>query len=79
MIMQSDKLSEIVGKNIRRRRSELGMTQKELAERLDITQGALSDIENGKRSPGIKSIADFSEILNIPPSHLLSAETLASA
>ena len=78
MIMQADTLSKIVGQNIRKRRSELNMTQTELADKLGITAGAISDIELGKRSPGIKTIAEFSEALRIPPSYLLSAETVVA-
>jgi len=78
MIMQADTLSKIVGQNIRKRRSELNMTQTELADKLGITAGAISDIELGKRSPGIKTIAELSEALRIPPSYLLSAETVVA-
>ena len=76
--MQSDTLSKVIGQNIRYRRSELGMTQVELAAAVGITQGALSDIECGKRSPGAKTIAIFAEILKIPPSYLLSTETVTA-
>jgi len=78
MEMQVEKLSRIIGKNIKRRRIELRMTQSELAERMGITQGALSDIENGKRSPLLKTIADFSETLEVPPSYLLTESVLAN-
>ena len=77
--MQVEKLSRIIGENIKRRRIELRMTQIELAERMGITQGALSDIENGKRSPLLKTIADFSETLEVPPSYLLSEAVLANS
>jgi DNA-binding XRE family transcriptional regulator len=76
--MQAEKLSRIIGKNIRRRRTELRLTQVELSKRLGITQGALSDVENGRRSPGLETLAKFSEALEVPPSYLLSEAALAT-
>jgi transcriptional regulator with XRE-family HTH domain len=78
MDMQPEKLSRVIGENVRRRRTELRLTQVELAGRLGITQGAISDVENGRRSPLMGTLARMSEILEVPPSYLLSEAALAA-
>jgi transcriptional regulator with XRE-family HTH domain len=78
MEMQAEKLSRIIGENVRRRRTELRLTQVDLSRRLGITQGAISDLENGKRSPLMGTVAKVAEILEVPPSYLLSEAALAS-
>lgn len=52
----------MVGERIRSLRGELQLTQKELADKLEITRSALSLYETNKREPDyatIKRIADF--------------------
>lgn len=44
-------LAVVVGNNISRRRKGVGLTQAELAERLDIGGDSLSRIENGIVAP----------------------------
>lgn len=53
------KLVEIVGKNISARRRELGMSQKELAIRLDITQDALNRMEKGHIAPKMSRLEEI--------------------
>ena len=76
--MQAEKLSRVIGENVRRRRTELRLTQVELSKKLGITQGALSDVENGRRSPLMGTLANISEVLEVPPSYLLSEAALAT-
>lgn len=45
---ETQKLMKAIGKNIKVRRSELGMTQEKLSELADINEKFLSSIENGK-------------------------------
>lgn len=44
-------VENILGKNIRDLRKELGLTQEECGDKLDITGGYVSDIERGKAIP----------------------------
>ena len=46
-----DSLTRQLGKNIRRRRKKLGLTQEQLAEMLGVGHQALSRIEQGKMAP----------------------------
>ena len=76
--MQPQKLSEVIGQNIRRRRDELKMTQAELAGAVGVAQGYISDLEAGKRTPRVGRIANIAEVLTVPPSYLMSTEHLAT-
>lgn len=64
------KLVEIVGKNISMRRRLLGMSQKELAIRLDITQDALNRMEKGKIAPKMSRLEDIAQHLQCPVTFL---------
>lgn len=47
------------GKRFRAFRKSLGLTQAELAARLDTTQGNIGHIENGRRKPGAEVLANL--------------------
>ena len=49
--MPDKKLAEIVGENISERRRRLGLSQKELADRLEISQDAMARMEKGRIAP----------------------------
>ena len=68
------KLVEIVGKNISERRKKLGMSQKELAIRLDITQDALNRMEKGRIAPKMSRLENIAEILQCPVSYLVRSK-----
>lgn len=57
-------LTEILGKNITERRRKLGLSQKELAARLGITQDAMARMEKGKIAPKMSRIEDLAAILD---------------
>lgn len=49
--------------NIVKFRKKLGMTQKMLATRLDVSQQFISDIENGKTIPSLTFACSLKEVL----------------
>ena len=51
-----------------------GITQKELAERLGVSQAAVTNWVKGKNSPDIDVLADICEFLNITVSNLLGID-----
>lgn len=63
------KLAEIVGQNIVMRRKELGLSQKELALHLGITQDALNRMEKGHIAPKLSRFEDLARHLNCPVSY----------
>lgn len=59
-----------IGKNIKKHRTEKGMTQDQLAEKLNVTRQAISNWETGKTQPGIETLTTIATHLGI------SVETL---
>lgn len=51
--------------NIREKREELGLSQKELAEKSGITQSFLCDIEQGRSKPSIDVAIKLAKVLNV--------------
>lgn len=60
-----------MGKRIRLRRKELGLTQNKLAELLDISNNHLSAIENGKEKPSLEKFVTLCDLLKTTPDFLL--------
>lgn len=61
------------GKMIRLARMRSGMTQDELARKLNVKQGTVGAWEIGYSFPRPKSMVKLCEILNIPVEELLKA------
>jgi XRE family transcriptional regulator, regulator of sulfur utilization len=57
-----------VGIAIRSIRRKIGITQYELAERCNISQTSLSQIENGIKRPSTRTIKKVCEVLEVPES-----------
>ena len=51
--------------NIKERREQLGISQKELAEKADISQSFLCDIEQGRSKPSIDTAVKLADALDI--------------
>lgn len=65
------------GAFIARRRKELNLTQKELADQLGITDRAVSKWENGRSMPDLSLLQPLSRILGVGINDLLSGEIIA--
>lgn len=63
--------NKAVGRFIAERRRRLNMTQRELAEKLNITDRAVSRWERGVGAPDISLILPLAEILNVSADELL--------
>ena len=51
--------------NIKERREQLGISQKELAEKADISQSFLCDIEQGRSKPSIDTAIKIAQVRNV--------------
>ena len=65
-----------IGKFIQEKRKEKGITQSELAEKLYITDRAISKWENGICMPDVDNINELCKILNITINDLFSGEVV---
>lgn len=61
----------MLGKRISKRRREMGLKQNEVAEKADIANNYLSNIENGRSIPSITTFATICSVLNCTPNDLL--------
>jgi transcriptional regulator with XRE-family HTH domain len=55
----------MIGQEVRRRREELGLTGAELAARSGLSPGAISQIENGKRTPSSTTVMKLARGLGV--------------
>ena len=67
-----------LGRRIARLRDEAGLTQRELARRVGLTQSALSRIESGQRGLSAGQITQFAQAFAIEPEALLDPEVPVS-
>ena len=63
-----------VGERVKRRRTELGLTQDELAQKAGISKGFLSDLENGKRSIGAERLLDLGRAMSVSLDFLMTGK-----
>ena len=61
-------------KNLRKIRKESGMTMKDLAERIGVSESAISQYENGKRQPGYETLIELSKIFDVSTDYILGIE-----
>ncbi len=59
------------GNRVRHRRNDLGIRQKELAAKINISNNQLSNIENGKAAPSFFTFLDICAALSVNPSYLI--------
>ena len=55
-------------------RKKAGLSQSDLAQKMNVVQGTVSLWESGKRSPSLEDIIKLSEILSISPENLLKSD-----
>lgn len=65
-----------VGRFISELRKEKGLTQKELAEKLSVTDKAVSKWETGRSAPDISLLVSLSEILGVTVIEILNGEKI---
>ena len=70
----SSKNKEKVGNLIKKLRTDHNLTQKELADKLNVTFQAVSKWENGKSVPDIAQLHEISKLFSIDISDLLDGE-----
>ncbi|MBR2617090.1 MAG: helix-turn-helix transcriptional regulator [Clostridia bacterium] len=64
-----------IGRKIKDRRHQLGLTQKELADRCELTKGYISQLENDLTSPSIATLNDIVSALGITLQEFFQTES----
>ena len=65
---------QLLGRNVRARRKQLGLSQEELAFRAGMKRSYLSDLERGARNPTVRALGRLAEALGAAPEELLVGE-----
>lgn len=63
MARKTEAISKVVGAEIRRARLDAGLTQIELARRLDVTAPYVANVEAGRGNPTVGQIAAIADAL----------------
>ena len=66
-----DERNEILARNIKAERYRKGITQAELAEKIDVSESTISLIERGVQTPSIFLVYDIARFLQIDINDLL--------
>lgn len=66
-----DKISEQLGKNMKRIRAKKKMSQGDIAHALEVDRGYISNIENGKKNPTLATIQKLANALGVSANELL--------
>lgn len=64
----------MIGDRIKERRKELKLTQVQIKELCGISNGNLSDFENGNKIPSANSLIALSKVLNVSIDWILTGE-----
>ena len=68
---ESERLYEIVGQKVERRRREAKLTQAQLAGLCGLARGSIANIESGNQRPTIHTLWDLAEALEVDMRSLL--------
>jgi transcriptional regulator with XRE-family HTH domain len=72
-------MRRLLGRNVRNRRVEAGLTQEQLSERSGFSQQYISDMERGLRNPTIVSLYELAQALGTTPVVLITPDPEAAA
>jgi len=63
--------AEKLGKNLKRIRTEKGISQGEISRKLEVDKGFVSNIENGKTNPTLATIAKIAKAIGVSVGELM--------
>ncbi|MDO8633460.1 MAG: helix-turn-helix transcriptional regulator [bacterium] len=67
--MQSEQIK--LGKNLKRIRTEKGISQGDIARALDVGRSFITNIENGKTNPTLATIAKIAKVIKVSVGELM--------
>lgn len=68
-------MTDSIGARIKRKRTELNLTQREVADHLFVTQQTVARWEDDKHLPPLKVIQDLSDFFKTDPSYFLGVDS----
>jgi len=77
--MNTQKFQKLFGERVRMLRKRQGLTQEELAEKIERTPNTVSNIETGTVSPNVETIISIAKVLEVDIAELFNvAENLTA-
>lgn len=70
MFLSPKQTKERLGKRIQKARKNAGLTQEELAEKVNISRTHMGHIEQGRKTPSIKVVTKISKAVRVKISEL---------
>lgn len=70
-LFMKDHRNKIFARNLKAERYRCGITQSELAEKVDVSESTISLLERGLQTPSIFLVYDISKVLDIDINDLL--------
>lgn len=67
----TSQLQFVVGRNLRKRRKDLGMSQEKFADHLNFHRTYVGALERGERNLSLKSLEQLAALLDMDPFDLL--------
>ncbi|TAJ72107.1 MAG: XRE family transcriptional regulator [Phenylobacterium sp.] len=68
-------LAQDFGRNVRRRRKELGLTQEALADAVELAPTYVGQLERGLRNPTLAIVERFAKVLRVEALDLVGPST----
>jgi len=62
---EQEKLYKKLGENVKKHRTQLGLTQEQLADRIELTRTSVVNIEQGKQHTPLHLLLTMAEVFNI--------------
>jgi transcriptional regulator with XRE-family HTH domain len=72
--MQKNLFYECVGRNIREKREERGLTQQELAFKSDLHRAYIGQVERGEKKIGTFNLFKISQVLGVDINSLIPSD-----
>lgn len=71
---QKQRLYDLLGENIRKFRTQQGLTQEQLAHKIDLTRTSIVNIEQGRQHPPLYLVFDLANALQVSLEELVPKE-----
>lgn len=73
MSKDTNQIDQIIGRRIREKRSQLGLSIEQVAQQLEISREQLDDFESGQQRVGARRLLALAQCLGVPTSYFFAS------